>query len=201
MRLSPFAAIVAACVLTLSACGDDGDEPSAENDPSASESGTTEPSGKGSKDAKGGKNTETGDARPDGSAPICDAVDAEEVGEIVGGSLKKGGVGDSCLLTDASNPAGGSVSLSEASLASLGGEDGLKTALGLVQGEPDEVADVGDLAYVVVGKGLIGGVSAAGAVAVEDKVVQVQFNPSTDVKKDEAREKTVALLELVAETL
>jgi hypothetical protein len=199
MRLSPLAAVAAACVLTLTACGDDGDEPesSDKGDTSASPSADEPTKDKGDK----------GDDQPeddgDPNTSVCDGLEAKDVSEIVGGNLKKGQVGSGCLLTDSSNPAGTSVSLSEAPLSSLGGEENLENALRAVKGKPEELSDIGDQAYLVVGKGgLLGnGNAAAGLVVIDDTVVQVSVTPSADVTKAQLKEQTVEVMELIADSV
>ena len=204
MRLSPFAAVVAACVLTLTACGDDGDDPSSEDkSPSASASSAegTEPAGKGKK-PKGDETSEPGNANPDGSKAVCEALDVKDVNQIFGGTLKKGVQGQGCLFADQSNPTATSIGLNESPLATSGGIDGAKTAVGsFVKGEPESLSDVGDEAFVVVGKGALTELAAGAAVVVDDSLVQLNVRPDLRLSKAELKEQTVALLELVVEAL
>ncbi len=201
MRLSPLAAVAAACLLTLTACGDDGDEPSSDDkSPSASESG--EPSGKDTKGPEGDETTEPGDANPQG-ATVCDSIDLEAVGEIVGNDLEMGNLeGQSCLLTNPQNPSATSIGLNELPLSSVGGIEGAKSSLGAIGGaKPEEVPDVGDAAFVGVGDGLLGRISGSGVVIVDETMVQVNVTPDQRLKKPEVKEQTIAIMELVAEGL
>ena len=198
MRLSPFAAVVAACVLTLTACGDDGDDPSSEEkspSPSASSEGT-EPAGKDK-----GK-----DKTPDDGVPgtnICESLEVKDVGEVLGIALKGGDSSQGvCRFADPGNPAGASVGVTQTALAAAGGIETLKTSVSVfVNGKPVEVPDVGDAAVVVVGKGPIGDTAiSAGAVAIEDNLIQVNVTPGAGVNPKDLEEKTVELLELMVAT-
>lgn len=200
MRLSPLAAVAAACLLTLTACGDDDEPSSSDKSPSASESG--DPTGKDTKGPKGDETTEPGDANPNGPA-VCDSIDLEAVGEIVGNDLEMGNLeGQSCLLTNPQNPSATSIGLNELPLSSVGGIEGAKSSLGAIGGaKPEEVPDIGDAAFVGVGDGLLGRISGSGVVIVDETVVQVNVTPDQRLKKPAVKEQTIAIMELVAEEL
>jgi hypothetical protein len=201
MRLTPLAALLAACALTLTACGDDGDDPSSEEKSPSPSSESTEPAGKDKKKPKGGESSEPGNANPDGSVAVCEALDVKDVNQIVGGTLKKGVQGQGCLFADQSNPTATSIGLNESPLATSGGIDGAKTAVGsFVKGEPESLSDVGDEAFVVIGKGALTELAAGAAVVVDDSLVQLNVRPDARLSEAEIREQTIALLELVAGT-
>jgi len=201
MRLSPFAAVVAACVLTLTACGDDGDDPSSKEETSPSAS-TTDAGGKDSK----GKDTKGDEQTPNDGLPgtdVCQTLNVADIEGVFGVDLKGGDFSPGvCRFADPSNPAGASVGISQTALAAAGGIDTLKTSVGVfVNGKPVEVPDVGDAAVVVVGKGPIGDTAiSAGAVAIEDNLIQVNVTPGAGVNPKDLEEKTVELLELMVAT-
>ncbi len=204
MRLTPFAALAAACVLTLTACGgDDGSDPdSSDKSPSPSASSSDAP-GQGDK-GKGDKGKGDKPKPPDlGDATICKALDAGAVGEIVDATLKRGKIqNNACAFADPTNPGGTYVGFTQIPLEAAGGEEAVATSLsGLVQGEPEEVSDLGDQAYVVVGTSPAGAPAAAGVVAIGDALVSVGFPVAAGVDPDEAEEQVTELLELVTESL
>jgi hypothetical protein len=200
MRLSPLAAVAAACVLTLTACGDDGADPKS-SDQKASPSASSSPQ---DVTRDGSKKDKKGDQRPDlGEATVCKALDAGAVGEIIDATLKRGKIqSNTCVYADPKNPGGTYVGVSQVTLESAGGEEAVATSLsGLVTGEPEQVSDIGDQAYVIVGASPSGQNAAAGVVAIGDAMISVGFPVASGVSPDDAKEQVTELLELVSESL
>jgi len=188
MRLSPFAAVVAACVLTLTGCGDDGSDPKSSNDATSSA---------GDKQGK--------DERPDlGPVDVCTDLDATEVGEVLGIKAKRGKISknNSCTFADPRSPSGRSVAFNQVSVEAAGGADAVKEALDTaVENGSEELTDLGDAAVVSVAPGAVSTVSATGAILVGDSLVQVSPSPVADVPEAVLRDQVVALLELVEDAL
>ncbi len=201
MRLSPLAAVAAACVLTLTACGDDGsDSDSSDNSdsPSASDGKATDKDGKDGKDGK----DEESEAPDLGSGAVCADLDAGSVGEVVGVEVEQTQVGDnSCTYGDPDDPAGLSVTLAQISVEAAGGAKTVrKTFATMLEGEAEEVPEVGDRAYLVVSEGGNGGTGASGAFMLGDALVQVSV-ASVELSPDDARQQTIDLMTLAAEAL
>ncbi|HET9423625.1 MAG TPA: hypothetical protein VFO49_20975 [Nocardioides sp.] len=201
MRLSPLAAIAAACVLTLTACGDDDSEPESSDksdSPSASPSSDAPTKGKGKDKGKDkGDQGDTGDL----GANVCTSLDADEFGDVIGVTFKKGDVGSGCRFADPTNPVGASVGITQTLAEGAGGIEGAEQAVGVfVKGKPEPV-DIGDDAFVVVGKGLVGNTVSGAAVVVDSELIQVTVTPAGEVAKDQLKDQTIALLELVAEAV
>jgi hypothetical protein len=192
MRVSPLAAIIAACVLSLTACGDDGgDGSSADKSPSASPSHA------------GKDKSESAGEAPKGDDPVCARVDAKDVEKIVGIRVKKGDVeGSTCNFRAPRDAASGSVTINETSLTELGGVGGVKRSITLLGDlEVEKVSDVGDQAFVGVEAGSSDLAIAAGAVIVGESVVMASVATDQRLSADEVKEQTVALLELGVERL
>ncbi len=200
MRLSPLAAVAAACVLTLTACGDDGSDPDSSDNsgsPSASDSKATDKGGKG----KDGKDEES--ESPDlGSGAVCVDLDAEAVGDVVGVEVEQTQVGDnSCTFGVPDDPAGLSVTLAQISVDAAGGAKTVRTTFAtMLDGEAEEVTEVGDRAYLVVSEGGNGGTGASGAFMLDDALVQVSV-ASAELSADDARQQTIDLMKLAVDAL
>lgn len=185
MRLNRLAAPLMAALLTLTACGgDDSEEPE-------KDAGASEPSGVPSVEIE-----DSGRKLP--PRKVCQALDAAEVGEILGDKVKRGPVVQgSCTFADLKPNSQRSVGITYLKLAAVGGVEGLETAMAAAAGgEAEEVPDLGEAAFVSVVEGA-GGAQAVAAIATGDALVQMQLLPGPGASQEQARGVAINLLRLV----
>jgi len=186
------AAIFAACTLTFAACGgDDTPAPSTGDDVGSPSSGTEEDEqpDPGAEEAPGG-----------GLADICGVLTGEEVGAVLGGPVtmaEAGGVG--CVFSPEDPTAPSAVVNLTALDEGAGGLEGVQAGItSAVEGEVEDLAGVGDEAFVVVGPVLGGSVNqGAGAVLLDATVAQVTVLQGQQLTEDEVKQLTVGMLELI----
>lgn len=180
-------AVVAACVLTLTACGDDGgSDGKSEKDSSPSAS---------SSESDGADVIEFEDSeRKLPPKKVCKALDAADVGDILGDKVKRGPVVQgTCTFSDLLPQSERSVGISYLQLSAVGGIEAFEQGLG---GEPEEVPDLGDKAFVLAIEGATGA-RAVAAMATGNALIQLQVIPGAGVSPEDAKTVATNLLRLV----
>jgi hypothetical protein len=126
---------------------------------------------------------------------ICGRLSAEEVGRVLGGTVKGKALGGlpGCSFTQADARAYAATLTPAKSMAAARDE-----ATSAVEGTPQSVPGVGAEAFVVTGT-MFGGedVQAAGAVRVGTQVVSVALSQEKGLPAAQVRDRLVALLRLV----
>ena len=196
MRLTPLAAIAAACVLTLTACGDDGDDPKssdAKDTPSASDAPTDLPT-----DFPTDLPSETKAPKPNEELvkQVCESLDPAAVGDALGGEVEAGPLGaNACSFSDQGGEH--ALAISYVQLATVGGLDAYKQTLSVMAGgDLEEVSGAGDSAFAGGTEG-----SGTGAVVVGDDLLQLLVVPGAGASADDAKAAAVELVELVGAAL
>jgi hypothetical protein len=156
--------------------------------PSDSPTGTTSPS-----------ETATSELPP--ARDACEVLDPEEVGRLLGTTVESVVTGRGCRFANPDDPATTSLGISQGELAAIGGIDGAKAGItAVVDGEVEDVADVGDGAFVVIGSTFGGSTpTGGGAVALGSSLVQITIIPRPDVAEDDVRRIAIGVLTLIAE--
>lgn len=141
----------------------------------------------------GDADASTGPATAGGG--ICSELSADEVGAVLGGTVKGKALGDvpGCTFTMASARAYAATFTPAKSMAGAREE-----ATSAVEGTPQTVAGIGTEAFVVTGT-MFGGpdVQAAGAVRLGSRVISVTLNQEQGIAGAQVRDRLVALLRLV----
>jgi hypothetical protein len=188
MRLTSLAAAAAACALTLTACGgDDPDPKKSDKDGSSADTAPSEaPAHEGLPADKGVQ-----------LKKMCEALSDAEVSEALGAEVSRGDtVRSNCTYTDLEDLLP-NLTVVYQTLAAAGGVETVKENLTVEEdAELEEVADVGDEAYVAVNEGE-DGPEARAAVVVKQTYLYLEVTPEADASADDARAAAVALLELV----
>jgi hypothetical protein len=173
--------------LGLTACSEDGD-PSAAPSPSEPTSESSSP-----------PETATSDLPP--ARDACEVLEPADVGRVLGTTVESVVAGRGCRFANPEDPATSSLGISQEELAAIGGIDGAKAGIGsVVDGEVEDVAGVGDGAFVVVGPTFGSSTLAGGgAVALGSSLVQITIIPGPGVTGEDVRRITVDALTLIAE--
>jgi hypothetical protein len=131
----------------------------------------------------------------------CQVLDPVEVGRLLGTAVESVVTGRGCRFANPDDPATTSLGISQEELAAIGGIDGAKAGItAVVDGEVEDVADVGDGAFVVVGSTFGGSTpTGGGAVALGSSLIQITIIPGPGVAEDDVRRITVGVLTLIAE--
>jgi hypothetical protein len=184
MRTLP-AALFLVLALGLTACSDD--NPSGSSS-SPSDAGSVAP-------------TETAASDKQPAADVCKVLGADEVGEVLGASVERVIAEKGCRFASPDDPDVASLGISQDELTALGGIDGSKAGIGsVVDGDVEDVPDVGDAAFVVIGPTFGGStLTGGGAVALGSSLVQITVIPGPDATEDDVRTATVDVLTVIAE--
>jgi len=194
MRLTRFAAAIAALVLALTGCGGD-DDPEPTSDGASSERVAID-----SDTDEGAADDEP--ARKRHPEQVCTALNGDEVAEVLGSEVRRSGnVENGCSFDATDDGTRTGVTVTYLSVGSAGGVEAVEQGIAAVTGqEPRDVSDVGAQAFVAVTDDPAGA-QGIGAVLIGDSVVQLHVVPGPDTDADEAEDAAVAMLELVAESL
>lgn len=132
---------------------------------------------------------------------VCRFVGADEVGALLGATVKGSAVpGETGCKFDQGGKSGTSVTILDKAAAAAGGMDGAKSeANSAVEGTPQDLSGIGSAAFVVTGA-MFGGpdVNAAGAVQVGGRIISVYLVQRSGMAEAKVRAVEVDLLELVA---
>lgn len=174
--------------LGLTACTDDGDPADTTDTPSAGSPPASSPSEPAVSDLPAARDA-------------CKVLDPEEVGQVLGTPVESTVAGQGCRFASPDDPDTTSLGISQGELAAIGGIDGAKAGIrAVVDGKVEDVADVGDGAFVVVGPAFGGATpTGGGALALGSSLVQITVLPGPDGTEDDVRRITVELLTLIAE--
>lgn len=135
---------------------------------------------------------------------VCTELGEEEVGAALGGVVTGAALpGGGCAFTQRKPqpPAANVIDVPYADMA--GGMDGAKeNATSTVEGTPQDLAGIGEAAFVVTGTSFGGDqVQGAGAVRVGDRLVSVNLAQSAGLKPAKVRALVVRLLRLAVDEL
>ena len=181
---------VLALLTALGVTGCSDDEPSGgSSDPTSASTGSSGPASP----------SETAASEP--ARDVCKVLGAEDVGKILGTDVKRVVAEGGCRFASPDDAAAASLGISQGTLRELGGIDGAKAGItAVVEGEPQDVPDVGDGAFVVVGPTFGGATrTGGGAVALGSSLVQITVIPEADASDEKLATTTVDLLTLIAE--
>jgi hypothetical protein len=181
------AAAVLVLALGLTACTDDDGDPSGSPSP-APTSEATSPS-----------ETATSEAAP--ARDACRVLDPADVGAVLGTTVEPVVAGQGCRFANPDDPATTSLGVSQGDLAAVGGLDGAKQGIGtVVDGEVEDLPNLGDGGFVVIGTTFGGSTpTGGGAVVLGSSLVQITVIPGPDLTEDDVRRTTVEALTLIAE--
>lgn len=133
---------------------------------------------------------------------ICSDLESEDVGKALGGTVRGAGLPPGgCEFTQRDRAAASATFLETSFKKTPGGMSGAKSnATASVEGEPQDLAGVGDAAFVVTGT-VFGGdqIQGAGAVRVGDRLIQVTLSQRAGLSPSKVRALVVNLLELAAD--
>jgi hypothetical protein len=131
----------------------------------------------------------------------CKVLDPQEVGRVLGTTVERVTAEQGCRFANPDDPATASLGLSQGELAASGGLDGAKAGVGtVIEGEMDDLPDVGDGAFVTAGPAFGGDTpTGGGAVALGSSLIQITVIPGPDATDDSVRATTVDVLTLIAE--
>ena len=186
MRPQIFAVLVLVTALGLGACSDDGEPSGTPSAPASSASGPTTPS-------------ETAVSQP--ARNVCKVLGASDVGPVLDAAVERVVAEGGCRFASPDDAEAASLGISQGELRALGGIDGAKAGItAVVEGEPQDVPDVGDGAFVVVGP-TFGGTTTTGggAVALGSSLIQITVIPAPGATEEQVRGTTVDVLTLIAE--
>ncbi len=179
--------------LGLSACADDG-EPSG----SPGTEGTSPTEGASSGPASPSE-TAASDLPP--ARHACKVLAPEDVGRVLGTTVESVDAAQGCRFANPDDPGTTSLGISQGELAASGGLDGARTGVAtVIDGKADELPDVGDGAFVMVGPAFGGKTTTGGgAVALGSSLIQITVIPGPDATDAGLRATTVEVLTLIAE--
>lgn len=221
MRLSrPTKTLALTCLLgvvlgTAAACGGNEDEPGtgalgstvdptpttpSTPTPSITRTPTPTPTPSSGDGADGDGDAEGDDGPATAGGGVCSDLGADEIGAVLGATVKGAGIPGGGCRFDQGGKQGSSVTVLDKSNAEAGGIAGAKTeATSAVEGEPQDLSGIGSAAFVVTGT-MFGGtdVQAAGAVRVGSRVISVFLVQRSAIPAAKVRAIEVELLELVA---
>lgn len=221
MRLSrPTTTVALTCVLgvvlgTAAACGGSDVEPGtgalgstvdptpatpSAPTPSITRTPTPTPTLTPTPDDGGDGDAEGDDAPATAGGGVCSDLGADEIGAVLGATLKGAGIPGGGCRFDQGGKQGSSVTILDKSAAEAGGIAGAKNeATSAVEGEPEDLTGIGSAAFVVTGT-MFGGtdVQAAGAVRVGNRVISVFLVQRSAIPAAKVRAIEVDLLKLVA---
>lgn len=152
-------------------------------------------------DDDGGDGDAEGDDAPaTAGGGVCGDLGADEIGAVLGVTVKGAGIPGGGCRFDQGGKQGSSVTILDKSKAEAGGIAGAKTeATSAVEGEPQDLPGIGSAAFVVTGT-MFGGsdVQAAGAVQVGNRIISVFLVQRSAIPAAKVRAFEVDLLKLVA---
>jgi hypothetical protein len=181
------AGLLLVCFLGLTGCSDDDADPSGA------------PTAPGSDPTASSPSDPTTSATPP-AREACDVLDAGELGQVLGTEVEATVDDTGCRFASPSAPDAPSLGLVQSGLSAVGGIDGAKAGIGaVVEGDVEDLTDVGDGAFVIVGEAMGQAVTGAGAVAVDGSLIQITVIPGPEVAEDVVRRITVEALTLIAE--
>jgi len=175
-------------------------EPSATT-PAPDPTPTPTPSEEPSKLPEGSGDGEEDDKPATAGGGICSDLEAEDVGEVLGGTVRGAGLppgGCEFSQRDGAAPSATFVETSYKNTA--GGMAGAKNnATAAVEGEPQDLTGIGTAAFVVTGT-MFGGedIQGAGAVRVGDRLIQVTLGQGSGLSSAKVKALAVNLLKLAA---
>lgn len=154
---------------------------------------TPNPSGEGDGDSEGDNEPATA------GGGICSDLGETEVGEVLDGAVSGAAIpGGGCAFTQ-EDPRAPAANLIEVPFASMaGGMGGAKeNAISTVEGDPTDIADLGDEAFVVTGTSFGGtAIQGAGAVRIGDRLISVNLAQSAGMRRGQVRALVLDLLRL-----
>jgi hypothetical protein len=175
-------ALAAAFALTLSACGGDDGGVATSHESESTQSGVSEAT------------SEADD--------VCAALTPDDLGALLGGVVTVAEIpGGGCNFSQ-DDPRAPSAAVNQSAVDDFaGGFDALRTGVtGVIDGEVENLDDMGDDAFLVVGPAVGATVSAgAGGLLLGDAMVQVTVLQSVDLSDDDLRVITHDLLHLIAD--
>lgn len=201
-RRTVVAAATLATVFSLSACSDDGGESSGGDGP-----GSSSATDDSSPDDSSPDDTEPADAEPDAepadAVDVCATLTPEQVGAALGGTVTAEEIpGGGCNFSNTDDPRAPSAAINVSPVNDFaGGFEGTRQGItSVVDGEVQDLPDVGDGAFFVIGSAL-GGTSnsGAGAVLLGDQVVQLTLLQSQELPEPEVTQMTIDVLTLVGD--
>jgi len=173
-------------LLGLTGCSDDGD-PTGSPTPEPTASSPSSPS------------EQTTSAAPP-ALEACEVLGAGEVGEVLGAEVEPTVDASGCRFASPTAPDAPSLGLVQSKLSAVGGVDGAKAGIGaVVEGEVEDLAGVGDGAFLIVGPAMGQSLTGAGAVVVDGSLIQITIIPGPEAAEDVVRRMTVGALTLIAE--
>jgi hypothetical protein len=177
--------LVLVTALGLSGCNDDDDSSGTPSEPASSSSAPASP-------------TQTEPTEP--ALDACKVLGASDVGPVLDATVTRVVAKGGCRFASEDDPAAASLGISQGELKALGGIDGAKAGIkAVVDGEVEDVPDVGDGAFVVVGTTFGGDTpTGGGAVALGSSLIQITVIPGPDATDEDVRATTVDLLSLIA---
>ena len=197
--LAAFAAILAT-VFSSSACSDDGGD-SSDDEPSSSSPDDTSPDDT-SPDGSEGEGTEA-EGEPSEAIDVCTVLTAEQVGAALGGTVTAEEIpGGGCNFSNADDPRSPSAAFNQSTVDDVaGGFEGTRQGVtSIVEGEVQDLPDVGDDAFFVVGPALGStSITGSGAVLLGDQVVQLTLLQSQELTEPEVGQLTIDVLTLVGD--
>jgi hypothetical protein len=177
-------ALAVALSAALAGCGDDGGDDGAT--PVTSTTSGSDP---------------TGATEPDAQVDVCGQVSDAEVALIVGEAVSGTTIGTGCTF----NPVAGSRApiVQIATMPYDEGDGGLDSAkagiAAVIDGTPEDVGDLGDAAFVVVGTSMGGDqLQGSGGVLLGGTLAQVTVIQGNAMTADDVRRLTLDLMALAA---
>ncbi len=183
--------LLAACsmvvVLGVAACSEDPPLDTSTT-PSDTPSGPTSPS-----------ETAASDLPP--ARDACEVLDPREVGRVLGTTVEPVTAERGCRFANPEDPATTSLGVSQGELTASGGVEGARAGVGtVIDGQVEELPEVGDGAFVMVGPAFGADTpTGGGAVALGSSLIQITVIPGPGVTEDDLRRTTVGVLTLIAE--
>ena len=181
------AALVLVVLSSVSACSED---PPLDTSTTPSET----PSGTAS-----ASETPTSELPP--ARDACTVLDPQDVGQVLGTPVEAVTTKSGCRFANPDDPATTSLGISQGELTASGGLEGARAGVGtVIEGEVEELPDVGDGAFVIVGPAFGDDApTGGGAVALGSSLIQLTVIPGPGATETDVRARTVGVLTLIAE--
>jgi hypothetical protein len=143
----------------------------------------------------------TSGSEPDAQVDVCGQVSDEEVALIVGAAVSGTTIGTGCTFNPVEDPRAPTVQI--ATMPYDEGDGGLDNAkagiAAVVDGTPEDVSDLGDAAFVVVGTSMDGDYQqGSGGVLLGATLAQVTVIQGNGMTADDVRRLTLDLMSLAA---